>query len=501
MLRLSRSIPSTCHIVRSRAPGTSIRLRTTKAGKRPHPQKNSSQDGPNKHQGSKYAGQRQQQGKMKQGLMGKSYDYVNVPNSQRNAKLDPETLLAYLKVTGTEWQKLPHLHDRLTRFGVPKSNIKPTLSAFAHALEEGTVLSTVGFDEARTQRIIGDLEDPNKADALDVWLTRLLFEWVSHPSTHALLRQGGAEEAISVMSELFRVADFSSPAAGYPAVRAAPRRKVIMHVGPTNSGKTHNALRALAAARVGCYAGPLRLLAHEIFERLNKGQIMPLGAELEDEKESGAEPDESSNFDVNPKEGKKVVVRKDGNPKWARACNLLTGEEQKIVDPQAGLTSCTVEMISTVIKYDVVVIDEIQLLSDNLRGGAWTTAVLAANARELHLCGEEAAVPLVEQMLRDTGDEFIVNRYNRLTPLIVAEESLGGDLKKIQKGDCVVTFSRSSIFALKKQVEAQSGLKCAVAYGRLPPEIRSEQAALFNEPSSNYDVLIGSDAVGMGLNL
>ena len=158
-------------------------------------------------------------------------------------------------------------------------------------------------------------------------------------------------------------------------------------------------------------------------------------------------------------------------------------------------------MISTVIKYDVVVIDEIQLLSDNLRGGAWTTAVLAANARELHLCGEEAAVPLVEQMLRDTGDEFIVNRYNRLTPLIVAEESLGGDLKKIQKGDCVVTFSRSSIFALKKQVEAQSGLKCAVAYGRLPPEIRSEQAALFNEPSSNYDVLIGSDAVGMGLNL
>jgi ATP-dependent RNA helicase SUPV3L1/SUV3 len=38
-------------------------------------------------------------------------------------------------------------------------------------------------------------------------------------------------------------------------------------------------------------------------------------------------------------------------------------------------------------------------------------------------------------------------------------------------------------------------------YGKLPPEIRSEQAALFNDPDSGYDVLIGSDSIGMGLNL
>ncbi|KAI6037072.1 hypothetical protein PISMIDRAFT_62218, partial [Pisolithus microcarpus 441] len=49
--------------------------------------------------------------------------------------------------------------------------------------------------------------------------------------------------------------------------------KIIMHVGLTNSGKIHMALRALAAARSGLYAGPL---AHEIRVWLNKGQIVPL---------------------------------------------------------------------------------------------------------------------------------------------------------------------------------------------------------------------------------
>jgi ATP-dependent RNA helicase SUPV3L1/SUV3 len=54
---------------------------------------------------------------------------------------------------------------------------------------------------------------------------------------------------------------------------------------------------------------------------------------------------------------------------------------------------------------------------------------------------------------------------------------------------------------MKKNIEEKTGLRCAVIYGRLPPEIRAEQAALFNDPKSGVDVLIASDAVGMGLNL
>ena len=72
---------------------------------------------------------------------------------------------------------------------------------------------------------------------------------------------------------------------------------------------------------------------------------------------------------------------------------------------------------------------------------------------------------------------------------------------KVRKGDCIVTFERSSIFAIKKEVERKRGMRCAVVYGRLPPEIRSEQAALFNDPEIGCDVKVGSDAIEMGLNL
>ena len=50
-------------------------------------------------------------------------------------------------------------------------------------------------------------------------------------------------------------------------------------------------------------------------------------------------------------------------------------------------------------------------------------------------------------------------------------------------------------------IEQKTGLRCAVAYGGLPPEVRSQQAAMFNDPDNDYDVLVASDAVGMGLNL
>lgn len=35
----------------------------------------------------------------------------------------------------------------------------------------------------------------------------------------------------------------------------------------------------------------------------------------------------------------------------------------------------------------------------------------------------------------------------------------------------------------------------------MPPETRTSQARLFNDPDSGYDILVASDAIGMGLNL
>ena len=46
-------------------------------------------------------------------------------------------------------------------------------------------------------------------------------------------------------------------------------RRFILHIGPTNSGKTYQALEALKGARLGVYLGPLRLLALEVSDKLN----------------------------------------------------------------------------------------------------------------------------------------------------------------------------------------------------------------------------------------
>ncbi len=40
-----------------------------------------------------------------------------------------------------------------------------------------------------------------------------------------------------------------------------------------------------------------------------------------------------------------------------------------------------------------------------------------------------------------------------------------------------------------------------MVYGSLPSETRAAQAKIFNSPDTGYDVLVASDAIGMGLNL
>ncbi len=59
-----------------------------------------------------------------------------------------------------------------------------------------------------------------------------------------------------------------------PERRTAPET-VVAHLGPTNSGKTHDALAFLAEHGRGVYAGPLRMLAQEAHRRL----AAQLGAE------------------------------------------------------------------------------------------------------------------------------------------------------------------------------------------------------------------------------
>lgn len=48
-------------------------------------------------------------------------------------------------------------------------------------------------------------------------------------------------------------------------------RRFVLHIGPTNSGKTHQSIEALKQAKTGVYLGPLRLMALEVFDKLNAG--------------------------------------------------------------------------------------------------------------------------------------------------------------------------------------------------------------------------------------
>ena len=353
--------------------------------------------------------------------------------------------------------------------GIPQQDAKSLLDKFVNERPK----TPYGWfppeedDKWQMPRIQEDMAE-NLPSSVDRALTRRFMAWALETTRSRGTFQPSVYNALTSVQ---KAVDFTHPAEWFPVARML-KRKVHMHVGPTNSGKTHNALRALAASRQGVYASPLRLLAYEVFDRLNRGKIVPLGAD------PSAPPE----------------TRK-------RTCNLITGEEVRLLEEDAPLWSCTVEMVDTKRRYDIAVIDEIQMLSDAHRGGAWTAAVLGLHAEELHLCGEEGAVPLVHEMLKDTGDELIVHRYERLTPLVMDSKSLDGDLRKIEPGDCVVAFSRSALFALKRDIEKITGMRCAIIYGRLPPEVRCEQADLFNDPNSGYDVLVGSDAIGMGLNL
>ncbi|CAI0465862.1 unnamed protein product [Linum tenue] len=221
--------------------------------------------------------------------------------------------------------------------------------------------------------------------------------------------------------------DLTSPHTWYPKARRKIR-KVFLHVGPTNSGKTYHALKSLQSNPSGIYCGPLRLLAWEVANRLNKANV---------------------------------------------PCDLITGQEVETVDG-AKHKAVTVEMADVNSDYSCAVIDEIQMLGCKTRGFSFTRALLGISADELHLCGDPAAVPLIEEILKVTGDDVKIETYERLLPLVPLKKPLGS-FDNIQTGDCIVTFSRKQIYKLKKKIETGANHLCSVVYGSLPPETRTRQ--------------------------
>jgi ATP-dependent RNA helicase SUPV3L1/SUV3 len=374
----------------------------------------------------------------------------------------------------SDFKDSQRLLERIADYGLETTQIRPLVAAWAKQETErlrnatthtkaAQILALEGWDEKSIrQSLIGGPEGNTFIVEIEAKMTRRFVRFASQSD---MVSEQSRRHLTTLLdtTDMTRII-YSSP--WLPARQTS--RQFHLHIGPTNSGKTYNALKALSKAETGAYAGPLRLLAHEVWERINLGSVGELNG-------------------------------------VGRKCNLITGEEKRIVAPDAGLVSCTVEMLPASgpsnEPFDVVVIDEIQMIGDSSRGGAWTAALMGVQAKEIHLCGDETTLELLQELLPSMGDEIQIHRYERLTPLRVAEESLGGDISKVGTGDCVVTFSRNNIFAVKQQIESGAAKKCAVIYGALPPEVRADQAKIFNEDEGIAEVLVASDAVGMGLNL
>ena len=229
------------------------------------------------------------------------------------------------------------------------------------------------------------------------------------------------------------------------------RRRFVAILGPTNSGKTHQAMEALAQAATGVYLAPLRLLALENYERLAERGV---------------------------------------------AVSLVTGEERRIT-PGATHIASTIEMLDTSRPVEVAVIDEIQMLEDLERGSAWTAAVCGAAAKTVYLLGALSARPAVEALAERLGCALEVITLKRKSPLEMAPRAVGS-IGQLRRGDAVIAFSRRDVLNWATNIAA-AGFRVATIYGNLSPEVRRAQAQRFRDGEA--DIVVATDAIGMGLNL
>lgn len=304
-----------------------------------------------------------------------------------------------------------------------------------------------------------DRKRPEWADIRGKWglpatfpeFRRLLID--AEVEREAALINEKAEERRRVEDEKKRRADLQARlVAAFPDWSLIDRQhqELIVHIGPPNSGKTHDALNALVDAGSGWYLAPLRLLAYEIFDRLNQRGV---------------------------------------------PCSLLTGEEYIPVEG-AQFTAATIEMFNANQSGNCIIIDEAQMLADSDRGWAWTRAMMEAQSAEIHMIGPASAQQLITRMADAAGLHMRIEDHDRLTPIRVADRHWS--MENLPPQTILVAFSRRRVLELKQELERR-GRTVSVVYGSLPPEVRRRQSERF--AAGETEICVATDAVGMGLNL
>ena len=175
--------------------------------------------------------------------------------------------------------------------------------------------------------------------------------------------------------------------------------------------------------------------------------------------------------------------------------SLVTGEERVLI-AGARHVSSTVEMVDLGREVDIAVVDEAQMLQDEQRGWAWTLAIAGVRAKRVIMCGSEDGLARPAQQLADRLNiPIAVRRFERKSPLEVVESI---PLTSLKAGDAVVAFSRNNVVELQSQIR-RLGRTTAAIYGSLSPAVRRREAERFR--SGAAEVLVATDAIGLGLNL
>lgn len=236
----------------------------------------------------------------------------------------------------------------------------------------------------------------------------------------------------------------------YPEARFI-KRHFYLHVGETNTGKTYSSIQRLMEVQTGVYLAPLRLLALEIQDKLNSENV---------------------------------------------PCSLLTGEEEDII-PYAGHVASTIEKLQTEKEYDVCVIDEAQMISDNQRGWAWTRAIISVLSPEVHICMAPEALSVIVKLIEECNDTYEIIEHKRDTELIFEDKEFNLN-RDVKKGDALVVFGKRKALAVCAEL-LNKNIKTSVIYGSLPYSTRKKQFDRFL--SGETEVIVCTDAIGMGVNL
>ncbi len=219
-------------------------------------------------------------------------------------------------------------------------------------------------------------------------------------------------------------------------------------LGPTNTGKTHQAITRLLEHRTGMIGLPLRLLAREVYDR------------------------------VSAQVGESAVA-------------LITGEEKR-VPARPRYWVCTVESMPTSQPVDFMAIDEIQLAAHRERGHVFTDRLLHARGeRETMFLGSDTMTEILQAVVPTVRVERHP-RFSRLRSLPPSELAL------LPPRSAVVAFSAAQVYELAEKLRRRRG-GAAVVLGALSPRTRNAQVAMYQAGEVQY--MVATDAIGMGLNM